>query len=109
MEKWRRLPAGFYKINWDMGLDEKKNRLRVGIIIRDVVGEVIAARSLTIQTKLTPVVGEASGAFYTTEFGYDIGVEDVILEGGSLIVIRALLTEAENLSPYGHFIGFFFH
>ena len=81
MEKWRRTPAGFYKINWDVGIDEKKNRLGVGIIIRDAAEEVIAARSLTIQTKSTLDVGEAIGAFYAAEFGRDIGVEDVILEG----------------------------
>jgi hypothetical protein len=57
-----------------------------------------------IQTKPTPIVGEAIGAFYAAEFGCDIGAQDVILEGDSLIVVKALLTEAENLSPYGHFI-----
>ena len=28
-------PSGIYKINWDVGIDEKKNRLGVGIIICD--------------------------------------------------------------------------
>jgi ribonuclease HI len=104
VEKWRRPPPGSYKINWDVGIDEKKNRLGVGIIIRDAEGKVTAARSLTVQSKPTPVVGEAIGAFYAADFGRDIGVQNVILEGDSLIVVKALQTEAENLSLYGHFI-----
>ena len=87
LEGWRRPPPGFFKINWDVGLNVKKNRLGVGMIIRDDVGDVIAAMSLTIQTKPTPVVREAIEVFYVAEFGRDIGVKDVILEGDSLIVV----------------------
>ena len=57
MEAWRRPPPpGVYKINWDVGLDEKTPRLGVGVISRDSEGMVIAARSLTIQTKQDPVI-----------------------------------------------------
>ena len=76
----------------------------MGIIIRDSTGAVIATKSLTIQTKHEPIIGEALGALYAAEFGRDVGVQDVILEGDSLIVIKSLQTVIENLSPYGHFI-----
>jgi hypothetical protein len=80
-DAWRRPPHGVYKINWDVGLDEKTGRLGVGVIIRDSEGMVIAARSLTIQIKQDPVIREARGAIYAAEFGRDIGVQNVILEG----------------------------
>ena len=73
-------------------------------IIRDSEGMVIAARSLTIQTKQDPLIGEALGAIYATEFARDIGVQDVILEGDSLIVVKAFQVEIENLSPYVHLV-----
>jgi ribonuclease HI len=44
------------------------------------------------------------GAIYAVEFGRDIGVQDVILEGDSLIVVKALQAKTENLSPYRHLI-----
>ncbi|XP_059436514.1 uncharacterized protein LOC132169501 [Corylus avellana] len=103
-EVWRCPPPGFYKINWDVGMDERSNRLGVGVLIRDSFGEIIAARSLTIQTKQPPVIAEAMGAVYAAEFGRDTGVQDVILEGDSLIVVKALQAEIEDLSPYGHLI-----
>ena len=65
---------------------------------------VIAARSLTIQTKQDPVIGEAMGVIYAAEFGCDIGVQNVILEGDSLIVVKAFQAKTENLSPYRHLI-----
>jgi ribonuclease HI len=73
------------KINWDVG-----NRLGVGVIFRDLAGAVKSARSLTIQTKQELVIREAIGALYAAEFECDIGVQDVILEGDSLIVVKAL-------------------
>ena len=90
-------------INWDVGLEEKYNRMGVGVIVRDFSGEVIAARSLTIQTKQEPVIGEAMGAIYAAEF-IVIGVQNVILEGDSLLVVKALQDATENLSSYGHLI-----
>jgi hypothetical protein len=48
---WRQPPpSGSYKINWDIGIEEEKNRMRVGIIIRDNLGEVIVVRSLLIHS-----------------------------------------------------------
>ena len=64
-----------------MGLEEKYKQMGVGVIVRDFPGEVITTRSLTIQTKQEPVIGEAMGAIYAAEFGRDIGVQNVILEG----------------------------
>jgi hypothetical protein len=63
-----------------VGLEEKYNRIGVGVIVRDFCGEVIATRSLTIQTKQEPVIGEAMWAIY------------------------ALRAATENLSSYGHLI-----
>jgi ribonuclease HI len=49
------------------------------------------------------------GAIYAVEFGRDIGVQDVILEGDSLIVVKTLQAKTENLSPYRHlFFSFLF-
>ena len=104
LEVWKCLPRGVYKINWDVGLEEKHNRTGVGVIVRDFSGKVIAARSLTIQTKQEPVIGEAMGAIYAAEFGRDIGVQNVTLEGDSLLVVKALKAATENLSSYGHLI-----
>jgi hypothetical protein len=55
------------KIKWDIG-----NCLGVGVIFRDSAGAVIAASSLTIQTRQELVIREAIGALYAVEFEHDI-------------------------------------
>ena len=42
------------------------------------------------------------GAIYVAEFGRDVGVQNVILEGDSLLVVKAPKDATENLSSYGH-------
>jgi hypothetical protein len=41
--RWKPPPSGFYKINWDAGVDKQKGKLGIGFIVRDSQGKVYAA------------------------------------------------------------------
>jgi hypothetical protein len=45
---WQTLPQEMYKVNWDMAIDSTNRRKGIDIIVRDNVGMVNAARSLTL-------------------------------------------------------------
>ena len=76
----------------------------IGIVIRDFRGSVKAAMSKPFHGLQEPVVGEAMAALFAVEFGRDIGVKDVIMEGDSLITVNAIRGESHKWSYYGHII-----
>ncbi|XP_028123307.1 uncharacterized protein LOC114320351 [Camellia sinensis] len=47
---------------------------------------------------------EALGAVKALQFGYDLGLDNIQLEGDSLNVVSAIQGKTENLSCYGHFV-----
>lgn len=96
MVRWCCPPGGFYKINWDVTINTYPNRMGVGVIIRNSEGRVIAALSIVKKETQEPAVGEATAALLAMEFGRDIGVMDVILEGDSLQVIKAINVHSPN-------------
>ena len=66
---------------------------RVGVVIRDHVGKVIAALSKQFQQLLGPleIEAEAKTMEVGVSFAWDVGIREVILESDSKIVSDALL------------------
>ncbi|XP_059436284.1 uncharacterized protein LOC132169234 [Corylus avellana] len=102
--KWKNPPVGYYKMNWDMALDNIHKCMGFGMIARDDQGNVIAAQSKHISAIQAPVVGEAMAALEAVEFSREVGLQDVILEGDSLQVVQALQKTEQNWIPYGHIV-----
>jgi hypothetical protein len=70
---------------------KKKNQcMGVGVIIQDGNGQISAAKSATVFANFNPAVGEALAALHAAKFCRDLGIFEVILEEGSLMVTRAL-------------------
>jgi hypothetical protein len=88
--QWRPPPQNTYKVNWDAALDSVNQRMGVGVIVRDHMGRVIAARSTTVEFSSEPVVAEAIAALHAAEFSRDLGLPKIILEGDSLQVVNAV-------------------
>jgi ribonuclease HI len=96
---------GIYKVNWDAALDSTNNRMGIGIIVRDYLGMVIAAKSYTMRFISEPVVAEALAALHAAEFSRDLGLPMVILEGDSLQVVTTIQGTGPNWSSYGHIVA----
>jgi ribonuclease HI len=76
----------------------------VGVVARDYRGDIIGALCRRLESCPDPVHAESMGAVMAAEFCRDLGLQDVVLEGDSLLVVKALKCERPNWSPYGQTI-----
>ena len=65
---------------------------RVGVVIRDHEGTVIATLSKQVQQPLGPLEIEAKAMEAGVSFAWDVGIREVILECNSKIMSDALLS-----------------
>lgn len=56
------------KANWDVAINCQSKRMRVGIILRDDNGVVIAYKQISKYGTSIPQVVETFGAYYDVEF-----------------------------------------
>jgi hypothetical protein len=74
------------------------------VIIKDERGLVMAAKSKTILAIFEPATGEALAALHTAEFCQDLGFYEIMLEGGSLSVVKATGETKQNWLHYGQIV-----
>ena len=73
----------------------------LGVIIRNQEGLVIASMSTRLPQQLQPIEIEALAASKALEFAREVGISKAILEGDSLLVMKALKTKNAGLAPFG--------
>jgi len=87
---WNPPPPTMLKINVDGAISKHPNLVDVGSIIRDDTSRLMAAMCRSIAAPLGPLEVEAKAFEVGLQLARDIGYHDVILEGDSLILVRAL-------------------
>jgi ribonuclease HI len=102
--KWEAPVLDFYKANWDVAISQAENIVGIGVIIRDGQGNVIAALSQQVKSMHDPVTTEAIAARRAVEFCIEVGVQEVIFEGDSMLVVKAIQDSQPNWFPYGQII-----
>jgi ribonuclease HI len=65
---------------------------------------VIAALSRTVNARMDPVIAEATAALHAVELCRDVGVQDLILEGDSLTVVKAIASRGQINHYFGQII-----
>ena len=88
--KWKPLDARSFKINFDGVIFKQENKSRIGVVIRDHTGAVMASLAQTIAPALQPTEIEAIATARALEFGEEIGITKAILEGDSELIINSL-------------------
>ena len=93
---WSPPSAPSFKINVDGAIFTKQGMAGLGVLVWDELGRVIIALSKRVQALLGAVEVKAKAFEAGMQFAKDIGVQDFILEGGSLTIYQALsgLSEA---------------
>ena len=76
----------------------------IGVVIRNPNGHVIGALSDRIFLPATVDEVEALACRKAISFALDLGVENVVLEGDSNIIIQALNADSICASSFGHII-----
>jgi ribonuclease HI/exonuclease III len=103
-DRWQPPLVGRYKVNWDVAVDNALQRIGVGVLVRDYQGLVHAALCKTIHSCYVPVVAEAIGALIAAEFSRDLGIQDIVLEGDALLVVKAIKDSGPQWNLYGHIV-----
>ena len=102
--KWSTSPVGLFKVNWDVAISKQNQRMGVGVIIRDERGKVNAALSQTVCTVYDPTTAEIMAALTAVELCRDMGFFDILLEGDSLMAVKAIKLQQEINASYGHLL-----
>jgi ribonuclease HI len=87
---WKAPPTDCLKVNWDAGIDRKKGRVGLGVIIRDHLGRVWASKSQTRRGFLDPTTAETMAALLAIQLCCEMGIQRVQLEGDAKNVITAV-------------------
>nr|POE52452.1 hypothetical protein CFP56_74007 [Quercus suber] len=87
---WSPPPTARYKVNIDGSVFSAQKCAGVGVMIKDSNGQVIAALSRNFNEPLGALEVEAKAFEVSLEFACDVGVQDFILKGDSLVVYNAL-------------------
>ena len=100
-QRWVPPPTNFVKINFDGAVFSKGKFSGVGAVIRDENGLVLGSCSKHLPQAYSAVEVEALAAATALALAEDLGMTRVILEGDSLVIIKALREEEQFLSPIG--------
>ena len=79
-----------YKVNVDEAVFTKLKAMGIGVVIRDKEGKFKVALSKKIKLPLGPIEAKAMAVEVGVQFTKDVGIRDVMVEGDSLIMQRAL-------------------
>ncbi|XP_042973040.1 uncharacterized protein LOC122304840 [Carya illinoinensis] len=86
--RWKEPDAMVCKVNWDAALDVKNKQVGIGIIVRDSEGEILAYLCSKLSIVVKAVVVEAY-ALRRAMFSYlELGLQKVMLEGDSQVVVK---------------------
>ena len=102
--KWRPPGDGMYKTNYDGAVFAKSEEARIGVIVRDVNGDVIAALAEKIPYAGSVEVLEALAARRAAKFVVELGLLGSEFEGDTEVVWRALKSADEAHSSIGEII-----
>ncbi|KAL0008796.1 hypothetical protein SO802_010298 [Lithocarpus litseifolius] len=103
--RWQPPPVTKFKVNFDGVVFKEDKRAGLGIVIRNHQGQVLTSFSENIALLPSIEDVEALAAVRAMSFAAELGVSSTIIEGDSEVVIKALKSEEESLSTYGHLIA----
>ena len=92
------------KINFDRAVFSGENKSGIGVVIRDSSGSVITSCSKKIAYAFSSCEVEALAAATALSFVAKIAINKAVLEGDSLVVIKALIKPKSPLSSIGPWI-----
>ena len=81
------------------------NKSGIGVVVRDCRGEVIASLVQQLDQAFQPMEVVAMAACRAVEFGSELGLHNVIVEGDSELIVKALRCKDNGLTSYAHLIN----
>ena len=81
------------------------NKSGLGVVIRDSMGQVLASCSKVVNQVHSSSEVEAMAAGLALSFVAELGVKNAVLEGDSLLVVKALTDSESSMSHIGPLIN----
>jgi ribonuclease HI len=91
-------------VNCDAALDSKKGYMGFGIVVRDNMGHVLAAKSVMKRGFLEPTATEMMAVFLAMRFSFEKGFHSIILESDAKNVTKAVQSGTHNDCRYGQIV-----
>lgn len=98
--RWKPPGFGLYKINSDAAVFED-GKVGLGGVMRDDVGDVIAAVCEEVRGRMEVSEAEAMAARLALSIAIDVGLRDIILESDCLKLITQLKNGKEDQTSFG--------
>ncbi|KAK3217731.1 hypothetical protein Dsin_011701 [Dipteronia sinensis] len=102
---WRPPDAGIYKVNTNVAIDDKGNRTRTGVIIRDYRGLVMASCAHTLTMTYSPLMSEVLAILQGLHFAFESGLWPCILESDSQVAISLINSNIAHMADIGLIVG----
>ena len=93
------------KINFDGVVFREIDEARLGVVVRDHEGRVMASMFEKIRLPSSSDEVEVMETVRAISFTLELHLPFVIVEGDSELIISALRREEESFSSFGHFIS----
>nr|POF14822.1 hypothetical protein CFP56_62328 [Quercus suber] len=87
---WTPPPSSPFKINVDGALSKLNSLVGIGVVIRDDMGQVVAVLCKRIHAPLGSLEVKAKAFEAGLQLVRDTGLQDIVLERDSLVIVRAL-------------------
>lgn len=102
--EWVPPPCLIFKVNFDGAVFKEENKARIGVVIRDDSGQVIAF--MHEKTSLLSSVDEVEALVAVTAliFTQEVGISPIIPEGDSEKIINSFRNGEVSFASYDHLI-----
>ncbi|KAK2652460.1 hypothetical protein Ddye_012316 [Dipteronia dyeriana] len=88
--KWKPPTEGHFKINTDAAINGSLGRVRIGIIIRDSAGHVMASSSQSLRSILSPQSAKVVAILRGLQLARDSGLWPCSIESDALSVVNLI-------------------
>nr|ABN06084.1 Polynucleotidyl transferase, Ribonuclease H fold [Medicago truncatula] len=102
---WERPSRGRFKCNVDAGFSTSKNRIGIGICVRDDDGAYVLAKTISFDVVHPVRVGEALGLYHALEWLSDMQFDNMDFAMDSKITYDAFNSQKDDISEFGHIIS----
>ena len=105
---WIAPEAHGFKVNFDGATFADDDTVGLGVVIQNDVGLVMASLTQKLPLPSSIIEVEVFAARRALELALELGFDNIILEGDSEILLKALKNGGSRLAHYGHLTSDFF-